>query len=217
MPLRWAVIGCGDIAYKRVAPAMVEDPGSELVAFLSNTPARAEEMRARFGARRAFSDLEALLADDEVDAVYIASPQQRHYDETLRAAAAGKHVLCEKPMALTTDECREMVAACERAGVALAVAYYRRWYPKARRIKELLDGGGIGTPVAARVMIAGKYNPAADDWKHWRVEAEAGGGCMMDVGSHRLDLIAYWLGEPQSVAGVTGRLCMTYDVPDVPR
>ena len=215
MPLHWAVIGCGDIAYKRVAPAMVEDPHSDLVAFFSNTPVRAEEMRARFGARKAYTDLDALLADGEIDAVYVASPQQRHCGETLRAAAAGKHVLCEKPMALTTDECREMVAACANTGVALAVAYYRRWYPKARRIRELLDAGAIGTPVTARILIASKYDPAADDWKHWRVEAEAGGGCMMDVGSHRFDLIAYWLGEPESVSGATGHLQMAYGAPDV--
>ena len=89
-------------------------------------------------------------------------------------------------MALTTDECREMVAACANTGVALAVAYYRRWYPKARRIRELLDAGAIGTPVTARILIASKY-----------------------------DLIAYWLGEPESVSGATGHLQMAYGAPDV--
>jgi len=214
MPLRWAIIGCGDIANKRVAPAMVEDPGSELVALFSNTPERAEEMRARFGAQRAYSDLDAVLSDADVDAVYIASPQQRHCEETLRAAAAGKHVLCEKPMAVTLDECEEMIAACEAAGVQLAIAYYRRWYPKARKLKELVDSGTIGKPVSARVFIAGRYDPTPDDWKHWRVEAAAGGGAMMDVGSHRLDLICYFLGRPARVAGLSSRLCMTYEVPD---
>jgi predicted dehydrogenase len=214
MPLRWAIIGCGDIANKRVAPAMVEDPGSELVAFFSHTPARAEEMKVRFGARRAYSDLDALLADEEVEAVYLASPQQRHCEETIRAARAGKHVLCEKPMAVTLDDCQRMVAACAKAGVALAVAYYRRWYPKARQLKAMLDEGAIGQPVSARVFIAGRYDPAPDDWKHWRVEGAAGGGAMMDVGSHRLDIICYLLGPPRRVAGLSGRLVMSYDAPD---
>lgn len=215
MPLRWAIIGCGDIANKRVAPAMVEDENSELVAFYSRTAERAEDMCDRFGAARAYTDLSALLADDGVDAVYIASPQDRHCAETVAAAQAGKHVLCEKPMAVTLDECQLMIDTCREHDVKLGIAYYRRWYPKARKIKELLDSGAIGTPVSARIFIAGKYDPAPDDWKHWRVESPAGGGAMMDVGSHRLDLIAYWLGEPERVAGLSDNLCMSYDVPDI--
>ncbi len=214
MPLRWAIVGCGDIANKRVAPAIVEDANSEMLAFFSHTPERAEEMRARFGARRAYADLSSLLADDEVDAVYIASPQHRHCEETVAAAEAGKHVLCEKPMAVTIDECRRMIDACRGNGVALAIAYYRRWYPKARAIKRLLDEGAVGTPVRVRIRIGGRYDPAREDWKHWRVTAPAGGGALMDVGSHRLDLVCYWLGEPARVAGLTGRLVMDYEVPD---
>ena len=214
MSLRWAIIGCGDITNKRVAPAMVEDPGSDLVAFFSRTSARAEELVAKFGARKAYSDLDALLADDEIEAVYIASPQQRHCAETVAAARAGKHVLCEKPMAVTLEECRRMVAACAESGVALAIAYYRRWYPKARRLKALIAAGAIGQPVSARVFIAGRYDPAPDDWKHWRVEAAAGGGAMMDVGSHRLDIICYLLGEPKRVSGLSGHLAMQYEFPD---
>ncbi|MGC9316923.1 MAG: Gfo/Idh/MocA family protein [Armatimonadota bacterium] len=214
MPLQWAIVGCGDIANKRVAPAMVEDPGSELVALFSNTPERAEEMAQRFGARRAYSDLAAVLADDRVEAVYLASPPARHLAETVAAAQAGKHVLCEKPMALSVAQCRQMIEACRDNGVALAVSYYRRWYPKSRRIKQLIDEGAIGRPVRARVMIGGRYDPAEDDWKHWRVTEAAGGGALMDTGSHRLDLICYWLGEPARVAGLTGHLAMDYAVPD---
>jgi len=214
MPIRWGLIGCGDIANKRVAPAMAQDEGSEIVAFFSNTPARAEEMRERFGACRAYSDLAALLADEEIDAVYLASPHFRHRDETLAAAEAGKHVLCEKPMALNVAECQEMIAACRQHGVSLAVAYYRRWYPKARKMKELIDGGAIGQPIRARVCIGGRYDPGPEDWKRWRVSADAKGGALMDVGSHRLDIICYLLGEPQWVAGLTDHLVMTYDVPD---
>lgn len=214
MPLRWAIIGCGDIANKRVAPAMVADPGSELVALFSNTPARAEEMRGRFDARRACSDLGACLADAEVDAVYIASPHPRHLREALAAAEAGKHVLCEKPMAGTVEDCRAMIAACREAGVALAVAYYRRWYPKAREIKRLIDDGAIGRPIRAHIMVGGRWDPTPEDWKHWRVEAPAGGGALMDVGSHRLDLICWWLGEPRRVACLTSRLVMDFEVPD---
>lgn len=215
MALRWAIIGCGDIANKRVAAALRDDVNSDLVAFYSRSLSRAQEMAARFGARRAYHDLAALLADREIDAVYLASPQDRHCAETVAAAQAGKHVLCEKPMAVTLAECQTMIAACRAAGVHLGIAYYRRWYPKARRIKELLDQGAIGRPISARIFIAGTYNPTPGDWKHWRVERSAGGGAMMDVGSHRLDLMCYWLGEPERVAGLTDTLCMGYDVPDM--
>lgn len=214
MPMRWAILGCGDIANKRVAPAMVEDPNSELVALFSNTHERAEEMRERFGAQRAYSDLDALMADDEVDAVYIASPHPRHLAETALCAQAGKHVLCEKPMAVTVAECEQMVEVCARNDVALALAYYRRWYPKARAIKRLLEEGAIGTPIRARIRIGGRWTLPPDDWKHWRVTEQAGGGALMDVGSHRLDLICYWLGEPARAAGLMSRLVMDFEVPD---
>jgi 1,5-anhydro-D-fructose reductase (1,5-anhydro-D-mannitol-forming) len=214
MPLRWAIIGCGDIARKRVGPAFVADDNSEPVAMFSNTLARAREFCDLFGARRAYDRLDDLWADNEVDAVYVASPHFRHRDETVAAARAGKHVLCEKPMAGNVDECRAMIAACADHGVALAIAYYRRWYPKARKMKELIARGVIGRPVRARVCIGGCYNPAPDDWKRWRVSAAAGGGALMDVGSHRLDLICYLLGEPERVCGLTDHLVMDYDVPD---
>lgn len=214
MPLRWAIIGCGDIARKRVGPAMVEDVNSEPVAMFSNTLARAHEFCELFGAKRAYDCLDDLWADEEVEAVYIASPHFRHRDETLAAAHAGKHVLCEKPMACHLCECREMIQACADHGVALAIAYYRRWYPKARKMKELIDQGAIGQPIRARVCIGGLYNPARDDWKHWRVSAESRGGALMDVGSHRLDIVCYLLGEPQRVCGVTDHLVMDYEAPD---
>ncbi|MCE5237591.1 Gfo/Idh/MocA family oxidoreductase [bacterium] len=214
MPLRWAIIGCGDIARKRVGPAMVEDEGSEPVAMFSNSLDRAREMCDLFGARRATDRLDDIWADDEVDAVYIASPHFRHRDETVAAARAGKHVLCEKPMACDVAECREMIAACADRRVALGIAYYRRWYPKARKMKELIAAGVIGTPIRARVCIGGLYSPTPEDWKRWRVSAQARGGALMDVGSHRLDLICYLLGEPQRVCGLTDHRVMDYAVPD---
>jgi len=214
MALGWGIVGCGDIAYKRVAPAMVEHTGSALSAFFSHSAQRAEEMRDRFGASRAYSDLDGFLADDQVQAVYIASPQDRHCAETLAAANAGKHVLCEKPMAMTAGECEQMIGACRDNGVQLGIAYYRRWYPKARKMKELIDSGAIGKPVRARVLIGGRYDPAPDDWKHWRVTDAAGGGALMDVGSHRLDLICYLLGQPSKVAGLASNLVMPYNAPD---
>jgi len=198
----WGIVGCGDIANKRVAPAINEQPDSELIAFFSNTPARAEELRATHQARRAYSKLGDILADEEIDAIYVASPADRHCEETIAAAEAGKHVLCEKPMALSVADCERMIEASEQASVRLSIAYYRRFYPKARKMKELLGQGAIGKPVLARVNIGGWVDLPSDDPKHWRtLLARAGGGALMDVGSHRLDIICYLLGEPAQVCG----------------
>jgi len=208
----WGIVGCGDIANKAVAPAINAQPDSRLVAFLSNTPERAEEMRTAHGALRAYSDLGEILADDDIHAVYVSSPVHRHAPETIAAAEAGKHVLCEKPMALDVAEAERMIAACDAARVHLAVAYYRRFYPKTREMKRLIEAGAIGKPVLARVIIGGRVVIAEDNPKHWRVvPATSGGGALMDVGSHRLDVICHLLGEPESVCGFADNL----DRPDM--
>jgi predicted dehydrogenase len=215
MRIQWAIIGCGDIANKRVAPAINDQPDSDLIAFYSHSQERAEEFAARHGARRAYSDLADLLADPEVNAVYLASPPDRHCTETLASAQAGKHVLCEKPMALNPEECQRMIDTCAANGVHLAIAYYRRWFPKARRMKELIDSGALGTVLHGTIAMVGTYHPTPDDPKYWRVQrARSGGGNLMDTGSHRLDVLCYLLGEPESVAGFADRLVMDYDAPD---
>jgi predicted dehydrogenase len=216
MGMGWGIVGCGDIANKRVAPAINAQPDSDLIAFFSNTPERAEQMREAHGARRAYSRLEDILADDEIDTIYVASPVYRHCDETLAAAGAGKHVLCEKPMALSVADCERMIATCQATGVHLSVAYYRRWYPKVRKMKELIDQGAIGRPVLASVTIGGWADLPPEGPKHWRtVVSLAGGGALMDVGSHRLDLICYLLGEPAQVCGLVDHVARDdMEVPD---
>jgi predicted dehydrogenase len=212
----WGIIGCGDIADKRVAPAINAQADSDLVAFFSHTGPRAEEFARRHNARRAYDDLKDFLADPEINAVYVASPQHRHCHETVSAAQSGRHVLCEKPMAMNVAECRQMVDACKANNVCLSVAYYRRFYPKARKMKELLDGGAIGRPVQGSISMIGLWNASPSDPKYWRVTAKASsGGGLADTGSHRLDLLCYLLGEPESVAGFADRMALDIEVPDV--
>ena len=211
----WGIIGCGDIANKAVAPAVNEDPNSTLVAFASSSQERAEDFTSRHGARRAYSDINAFLADPDIDVVYAASRVYEHLPQTIAAAAVGKHVLCEKPMALTGAECQEMIDACHEGGVNLAVAYYRRYYPNNRKIKELIDNGAIGTPVLVRMVLTGNYDPTPDDPKIWRVDpAKSAGGPIADVGSHRLDLLCYWFGEPAAVAARNETLVHSYPADD---
>lgn len=211
----WGIVGCGDIAHKSVAPILAADRNSELVAFFSHSMQRAEYMAETFGARQAYDSLEALLGDERVEAVYVASPVHRHCPETLAAVAAGKHVICEKPMALSTAEGLRMVNAALSHDVHLRVAYYRRFWPKSRLMKRLISQGEIGTPLSARIRLASRFSPERDDPKHWRVRlATGGGGALQDVGSHRIDIMCLLLGRPRRVAGTAATLSMPYEAPD---
>src|SRR5262249_40883668 len=138
-----------------------------------------------------------LLADPEVTAVYVATEHHRHCEDVVAAAEAGKHVLCEKPMANSIPECRRMIEACRASGVALQIAYYRRYYPKMLQMKELLDSGAIGEPVTAHIHLAYRLDrtrigpPRTPYGTYgWRLNASlSGGGALVDTGSHRLDLL----------------------------
>jgi predicted dehydrogenase len=194
--LKWLVIGIGDITTKRVIPALLEEKRSELWGIVTRHPEKAAPYRAR-----AFTDLEAALVADGADAVYVASPVFLHAPQTIAALAAGKHVLCEKPMAMNYGEACSMAKAARAAGKTLGVAYYRRTYPKVARAKELLGQGVIGQPLFAYITNY-EWRSPAEVRRAWQFDpALAGGGPLFDIGSHRIDLLNYVFGEPQRVAG----------------
>lgn len=146
----------------------------------------------------------------------MATEHHRHCDDVLAAAEAGKHVLCEKPLANSVADCRRMIDACAANGVALQVAYYRRYYPKLVRMKELLDAGAIGEPVSASIHLSSRLDPQTITPRSWRLDAEVGGGgALVDTGSHRLDLLCWMLGEPERVAAFAERREMPIGVPDM--
>lgn len=214
--LGWGVLGCGDITDKRGAPAIAAQTQSRLVAFHSRTAELARDFAVRHGAESWTTRREELLSDSRVDAVYVATEHHRHCDDVLAAAEAGKHVLCEKPLANSVADCRRMIDACAANGVALQVAYYRRYYPKLVRMKELLDAGAIGEPVSASIHLSGRLDPQTITPRSWRLDSAAGGGgALVDTGSHRLDLLCWMLGEPEQVAAFVDRREMPIGVPDM--
>jgi predicted dehydrogenase len=216
MTIRWGLLGCGDIARKRVARAIIDAPGSQLVAACRREERQLYEFCRQFQVPRAFTCAADLLCDPDIDAVYIATPVHLHLPHTLAAAAAGKHVLVEKPMARTVAECDQMIAACRQHGVQLGVAYYRRFYPIVRRIKELLASGEIGKPLAVSAVTATAFNlrPGADGY--WRVlPEEGGGGALMDIGSHRLNLFLDLFGDVAEVKSVCSTVAGAYAAEDV--
>jgi predicted dehydrogenase len=213
--VRWGLIGCGDIARKRVAHALASAAHCELTAVSRARAELAQAFAEEFGAKRWYRDYVEMVADPEVDAVYIATPVHLHHKQTVAAADSGKHVLCEKPMALTVSECEEMISACEENGVLLGVAYYRRFYPVISRIKELLSQAVIGKPVLVEIRAFERINPMPGGDRYWLLEPEqSGGGPMMDFGCHRLEILINLFGPPTSVTGATTSAALVRKVED---
>jgi predicted dehydrogenase len=213
--LRWGLIGTGDIARKRVAPALRDAPACELVAVSRARVELAEEFARAFGAPKWYPRWQDLLADPSVDAVYIATPVHVHAEQTIAAAAAGKHVLCEKPMAMDVAECDRMIDACRTHGVALGVAYYRHFYPPIARVKRLIAAGEIGQPVVAQINAFERFNPAPGDPRDWLVKKrQAGGGPMFDFGCHRVEVLMNLFGAVTDVRGLLANVAFDREVED---
>jgi predicted dehydrogenase len=213
--LQWGLTGCGDIAKKRVAPSLRDSRFSELVAVNRAQPELAESFAKEFGARRWYSDWRELLQDSEINAVYVATPVNLHCPQTIAAAEAGKHVLCEKPMALNAEECERMISACRANNVKLGIAYYRHFYPAIRRIKEVIMSGEIGTPVVVQMNSFEWFNAKHDEPRSWLLQKDvAGGGPMFDFGCHRIEVLANLLGPIKDVQAVTARVLFEREVED---
>ncbi len=190
--LRWGAIGASWIAQDWVIPALRES-GGDVVAVYSSDPDRAVAFGARNGIPATYSDLDAFLRDPAIEAVYVSSTNERHPQQVMSAAAAGKAVLCEKPMATSVELAREMVAACDRAGVVLAVNHHMRNGPTLRAMKRLLGEGAIGQPLAVRIFHAIQL---PDFLRTWRVaNAAAGGGAIFDLTVHDADTLRFLLDD----------------------
>jgi D-xylose 1-dehydrogenase (NADP+, D-xylono-1,5-lactone-forming) len=180
--VRWGVIGCGQIAYDKVMPALTEAENAQLVALSDPDQARLSRAHATYPIARGYERMEELLADDQVEAVYIATPNFLHASQAIAAANAGKHILTEKPMTLTAEEGRRMVAAADQAGVQLMVAYMTLFNPAYQMAQRLVDAGTLGEIVALRgrhsyVIQPESISPAAE----WRLDPQQGGGPLLDV------------------------------------
>ena len=213
--VRWGIVGSGDVAEHKGGPALYSVEGSKLVAVMSRREEKARSFAARHGAARHYTSVEALLDDADVNAVYVATPPDVHAEQVAMAARRGLHVLCEKPMAQTVEECRAMIDVCREHGVQLMVAYYRRFFPVVMKMKALLDEGRIGTLVRARAELASFYAPRPDGERTWLTEMDrAGGGFMTDAGTHRLDLFAHFLGDVQEVSAFADTQTFDFGVDD---
>jgi len=197
MAIHWLLIGIGDIARKRVIPAILSDPRSTLTGFVTRDAKKADA----YPGTHAWLTLEAALAsDNQIDAVYIASPVVFHTQQAIAALRAGKHVLCEKPVAMNYAEAASIVKAANASGNLFGVAYYRRLYPKLMRAKELIAAGAIGQPLFAEGIYHGWLESEERGWL--RDPALAGGGPLYDVASHRIDAMNFLFGKPERATGL---------------
>jgi predicted dehydrogenase len=213
--IRWGIVGCGDVVRRRVAGAIHAEENSRLVAACRRNPNQLRAFCDEFEVDRGYERAEDLINDPEVDAVYIATPVYLHLPQTIAAARAGKHVLVEKPMAMTVAECDQMIDVCRKNDVRLGVAYYRRFYPVVDRIKELLSARAIGKPLAVSVITATEFAMGSDDDGFWRViPGKGGGGALMDIGSHRINLLLDVFGKIDEVKCQCATVAADYNAED---
>ena len=205
----WGLAGCGEIAEKRVVKAIQASAQGRLAGCTRRNTQRLAEFRSRHSIPKGYADYRELVSDPELEAVYLATPVWLHGSQTIAAAENGKHVLCEKPMAMNPQECRRMIHACRSNGVKLGVAYYRRFYPVVLKMRELLGQGAIGQPILVRSTLVEQARLNEGGHPGWRfVRNQGGGGLLMDMASHRLDVLAMLFGRPESVAALTDtRVC----------
>jgi predicted dehydrogenase len=213
--LRWGLIGCGDIARRRVAPALRDLECCRLISVNRAKTDQLEAFAREFGAEKWIADWPHLVADPDIDAVYIATPVHLHHEMTLEAAACGKHVLCEKPMALTDTDCEAMIAACKKQNIRLGIAYYRHFYPTVRRTHAIIREGLIGDVKIIQSNAFSRFDRKPGEPRYWLLEKrKSGGGPMMDFGCHRIEVMLDLLGPVTDVHAEISNLRFQREVED---
>ena len=201
-PVKWGIISTAKIAVEKVVPAMMANPMCDIVAIASRDQAKADAAAARLGIGRAYGRYEDLFADPEVEAVYNPLPNNMHVPLSIAAAEAGKHVLCEKPIALTAAETENLIAARDRTGMLIVEAFMVRHHPQLRRARDLVREGAIGQLRA----IQAAFTYFNDDAGNIRNKAAMGGGALYDIGVYPIVTTRFLFGaEPRRVLGLMER------------
>jgi D-xylose 1-dehydrogenase (NADP+, D-xylono-1,5-lactone-forming) len=193
--IRFGILGCGRITRRGLIPGIAGSPSAELTALASLRPGTAAELAKECGCPKVYDSYDALVDDPEIDAVYIPTTGETHHFWTLRAARAGKHVLCEKSLATTVIEAEEMVAACEKAGVILQEAFMWRHHARTKKVKELLAAGEIGELKLVCAHFSFDINR-----QDWRLDPNKGGGAVWDIGCYGVNASRHFAGaEPTEI------------------
>ncbi|TVM18297.1 hypothetical protein DPQ33_05965 [Oceanidesulfovibrio indonesiensis] len=197
--VRWGIVGTSGFARHTFGPAIVGSRRGELYGCVGSDISRARDFAARLGAVKVHQSVDDMAEDPEIEAVWIASPNHMHKEHALAMLSEGKHVLCEKPMAVTPEDCEEMVDAAEDNGVLLSVGYHMRHHPELRRLQERFAARHFGPPVEARARMFHAYPAPPPTWR--AKKATSGGWAINDIGTHLIDLLRWFLGEAETVRG----------------
>ncbi len=213
MTVKWGVIGAGGIADRRTIPEGIKaSPRCQLVAVMDADARRARSVAEKYGVRHCLTRVEELLALPEVEAVYIATPNYLHREQTIAAARAGKHVLVEKPFAMTLAEGEAMIAACQKARVKLMAGYLMRFHAHHQCLTRMIQAGDLGQIVFGRAQLTCWYPEIPGAWR--QDPAQGGGGALMDMGTHCLDLLEMLMGPIRELAANVDTLTFSYRVED---
>ncbi|HUV04944.1 MAG TPA: Gfo/Idh/MocA family oxidoreductase [Armatimonadota bacterium] len=205
--LKIGLIGAGDVARSAHMPSFAENAKVEVVAVADPDIASARSLAEKYGIAKAVEDYREILDDPSVGAVDICTPHYLHYQMTMDALNEGKHVICEKPIAMNLGEADRMIQAAHELGLWLLVTLNQRFLPIHRKVKEFLNDGRLGKPFLMNAYITGDVMLQMNDAHHWiGTWDRAGGGAFFDTGTHIVDLAHYWFGEPKSVTATLKRL-----------
>jgi 1,5-anhydro-D-fructose reductase (1,5-anhydro-D-mannitol-forming) len=196
--IRWGILGCGGVAEAFIAPGIAEADNSVLHSVFSRDAAKADDFRKRHGAAKSFNNLDAFLSDGGVDTVFVATANGQHSAHVRACAAAGKHVLCEKPLALSLKEGERMISSCQRAGVKLGVGYQLRFHPLHQEMFRRIRAGELGRIASTRAHFFFRLPGPPAEWR--RRKQTAGGWVTNDLGTHLLDLLLELAGDVTEVA-----------------
>lgn len=215
--IKWGIIGCGDVCERKSGPAFYKIKNSSLNAVMRRDEDMLKDFAARHNVKKYYTDVDNLINDSDVNAIYVATPPNTHKEYAIKVMQAGKPVYVEKPMALNYRECLDMVQVSKKTGQKLFVAFYRRALPYFIKIQEILNDNIIGSPLCVdiRHYVSPKDSDLNPSQHTWRINKRiAGGGYFYDLAPHTLDILDFLLGEIDTVKGYTKNLGHLYDVED---
>lgn len=210
--VQWGVIGAGGIADRRTIPGMMGAKNMTLIAVMDISKEATDRVAAQYGVAKKYYTVEDLLNDGDVDAVYIATPAYLHHDQAMAAANAGKHLLLEKPLALTSKDGEEIVATCRECGVKLTEGYMMKFHALHKRAKEIVEEGLLGNLVMGRAQLSCWYPDIPGAWR--QDPARGGGGALIDMATHCYDLLRLYMGRIMEVFAFTDTQTFRYPVED---
>ncbi len=202
--IRWGIIGVGDVCEHKSGPGFYKAPHSQLIGVMRRNGEKAKDFAQRHQVAHWYDDAEALLANPDIDAIYIATPPAQHKDYAIAALQAGKHVYIEKPVTLNAAECDAIIAAENVSRKKVSVAHYRRYVPCFMKMAELIRGGAIGDPLMVQLdmLQPAKSNIIRETEDNWRINPDiSGGGLFHDLSPHQLDLMIHWFGAAIQASG----------------